>query len=219
MQNFRAGLAFLVCLLLPGVLQAQEQTMEARLREALRQTTAQLRALQDQADTQQAALAKARADAAALAQQNADLTAKLAATPPPAAVPPPPVIDESALAELRGALAAANARNVALQSQIAANASSAQAQSSALQGELSARGKTLAATQAAVKTCYATNQKLGTLAGEIIDTYKSQSFRAVWLRSYEPLLGLERVKLENMMQDFQDKVDDQRLAPPQAAKP
>ncbi len=61
--------------------------------------------------------------------------------------------------------------------------------------------------------CTTANTKLEGVANDILHLYQSQSFRAVLLGSYEPLLGLKKVELENTIQDYEDKILDQKYRP------
>ncbi|MFI4982729.1 MAG: hypothetical protein ACHQIO_20450, partial [Nevskiales bacterium] len=69
--------------------------------------------------------------------------------------------------------------------------------------------------------CTTANGKLIAVANDILHLYHAQGFRALLLESYEPLLGFKKVELENMVQDYEDKIDDQRQQPgaPAAAVP
>jgi chromosome segregation ATPase len=195
-----------------------QETLESRLREALRKTTADLHALQDQNDAQSADLAKAKATVDTLTQENSQLKAKLEAMPAMTAAPTPP-LDEDALAKARAELAAANARVSALRNQLAASEAALRAKTAEAQAQAAASAKTIAADQALIAAGRDTNRKLQAVAMSIIDTYKSESFRTVWLKSYEPLLGMDKVQVENIMQDYEDKIRDQRLPAAATAKP
>jgi len=61
--------------------------------------------------------------------------------------------------------------------------------------------------------CRAANAKLLKLAHDILHLYETEDFRALLLRSYEPVLGLYRVKLENLVQDKDDQLRDQECLP------
>jgi len=43
--------------------------------------------------------------------------------------------------------------------------------------------------------------------------YQSQSFRSLLLSSYEPVLGLKKVELENTIQDYEDKILEHKYRP------
>ena len=56
------------------------------------------------------------------------------------------------------------------------------------------------------------NRKLFTLANEILTRYEKFAMGEA-LAAREPFTGLTRVKLENLVQDYQDKISDQRSRP------
>ena len=56
------------------------------------------------------------------------------------------------------------------------------------------------------------NRKLFTLANEILTRYEKFAMGEA-LAAREPFTGLTRVKLENLVQDYQDKIADQRSRP------
>jgi len=199
-------------LLVPAAAWAQD-TLESRLREALRQTTANLHSTQDQLDARQAELAMAKATVDALTRENADLKARLDAAKPSATAPGALKPDDAALGALRAELSAATSRNAALQGQIAAAAAATKASMDEAQARVTAITKDFGSLRGLVNACRQTNDKLVAVANEILNTYKSQDFRSVWLKSYEPVLGFDRIRLENIMQGFQDKILDQTLPP------
>ncbi len=55
-------------------------------------------------------------------------------------------------------------------------------------------------------SCRALNTKLLALGHDILHLYEQESFRSLLVRSYEPVLGLFRVELENLVQDHDDKL-------------
>jgi hypothetical protein len=199
MRNFsplRIATAAALCALAASAF-AQEPSLESRLREALRKTTADLHAMQDQV--------------AAMTAERDELKTRLEVAPAPAAPPPAPAVNDAELAGLRVALATANARNAALQSQLAAEQTTLTVRTNEARAQATTAAAAMAGAQGVVKACHETNEKLAKVATDILNTYKSESFRAVWLRSYEPVLGLDRVRLENIMQDFEDRLREQRL--------
>lgn len=56
------------------------------------------------------------------------------------------------------------------------------------------------------------NRKLFTLANEILTRYEKFAMGEA-LAAREPFTGLTRVKLENLVQDYQDKISEQRSRP------
>ncbi len=212
-----APLVLAATMLLPALAQAQQST-EERMRDALRQAVTEMRAAQDQAAQAQADLARAQGEKSALQAQLDAANAKLAGQ---AARPAARPADEAAMqARVRAAEAQAAAlqqRSVALQGSVQAQAALARtSQEESQQAAAALRGQSTALT-----TCKAANAKLTDVAEQILHLYESQSFRAVLLRSYEPILGEARVRLENTVQTYDDKIRDQEyVAPgPAAAAP
>jgi DNA repair exonuclease SbcCD ATPase subunit len=206
----RLGLALLLAVGLPLAAAAQEST-EDRLREVLRKMTVDLRAAQDSQATLQAQLQQAQAERDRLAQQVQALNAQLAAPPTAAAPPPgpPPAEVTAELDRLRAALQAALARDAALQAGLArAQAAFQQAaqDARAKTADSEARGRQVAALTARFDLCTAENHKLTTVANDILHLYRTQSFRTLLIGSYEPLLGLKEVELQNTIQDYEDRI-------------
>ena len=190
---------------------ADEPTNEDRLRDALRQAVTQMRAAQDQAAQAQADAQKAQtAQQAAQAQLDA-ANAKLAAL---AGKPAAPVADARAM---QAALAAGRAQTLALQQglakwQAAYQEAAALARSKDAESRQASSG--LQADSRALDTCKAANTKLIDVAEQTLHLYESQSFRSLLLRSYEPIIGTAKVRLENTVQDYDDKIRDQEYIPP-----
>ena len=195
----------LICLFVFAAIgQAHAQSNEDRLRDALRQSVAQMRAAQDQAAQAQADLQKAQQDRAAVQAQLDAANAKLAQAKP--AAPP------ADLARLNDALAASKQQAAALRASLAKYQSAyqglaAQAHAQDTQGQILSRG--LKAQTKALDTCKAENQQLIGVAEDILHLYQTQDFRSLLIRSYEPLIGTAKVRLENLVQDYDDKIHNQ----------
>ena len=72
----------------------------------------------------------------------------------------------------------------------------------------------------ALAVCRANNAKLLSVGHDILHLYETQSFRSLLGGQYEPLLGLYRVELENIVQDNDDKLRDLQVFPdPKVSKP
>lgn len=72
----------------------------------------------------------------------------------------------------------------------------------------------------ALAVCRANNAKLLNVGHDILHLYESQSFQSLLVGQYEPLLGLYRVELENIVQDNDDKLRDLQVFPdPKVSKP
>jgi chromosome segregation ATPase len=201
---------FAACVLLalaPGA-QAQEST-EEKLREVLRRMTIDLRTAQDNQATLQSQVQQAQAERDRLAQQVQELTARLGNAPPaPAQAPPPPDLTAE-LDQARAALQAAQAQNRALQANLArlqAAYQEAAQVARAKTAESEARGQTIATLTARFDLCNTENHKLTGVAQDILHLYRSQSFRTLLIGSYEPLLGLKEVELQNTIQDYEDRI-------------
>jgi chromosome segregation ATPase len=203
----RLALAFCLALPLPALAQPDN---EARLREALRRATVDLRAAQDAQAGLQAQLAEARAQRDQFAAANAELTARVAEAE--GSAPTPEQVAENE--QLRANLAAAEAQlaefrtaltrwQAALAEAQGAAQARAAAQRAAEQGLERARGAIAAAEEK--------NARLVATATEILELYATPEFRSLVARSGEPLLGLWRVRLENVVQDFEDRIYDARL--------
>ena len=72
----------------------------------------------------------------------------------------------------------------------------------------------------ALAVCRANNAKLLSVGHDILHLYESRSFQSLLVGQYEPLLGLYRVELENIVQDNDDKLRDlQVFTDPKVSKP
>ncbi len=194
-------LAALGVLLAIGILPSRaDDANEARLREALRGTTVQLRDAQDEVATLQAKLAAAQQENARLKVQAAPETA-----PTPAS---------SAAAYARAA--SVFNRQLAGQNQTLARLQAAyNAAADAAKAAEVARTQLAAEFDAAknrATTCEAKNQKLYDTAREILDHFAHEDFGDA-LMAHEPFVGFKRVELENLMQDDQDKLRDNKVKP------
>ncbi len=183
---------------------AQEST-EDRMRDALRQSVTQMRAAQDQAAQAQSDLQKAQADKAALQAQLDAANARLAAIP---------AIKPADLDALKGQLQAAMAtsagvqqQNARLQAQLTSLTEAGQTQAEQTRRTASA----LKAAQSTLEACKSANAKLIGVSEDVLHLYESQSFRSILTKSYEPLLGLAKVKLENIVQQYDDRIHDQEF--------
>jgi hypothetical protein len=82
----------------------------------------------------------------------------------------------------------------------------------ARQRELDETKKDLAASRAAGEQCEAKNVKLYGYAEEVLERYKN---KGVWasLAQKDPVLGLKEVEIENVVQEYQLKYDNQKVKP------
>ena len=213
MHIARPRLALLAVLLLPAGAHAQDAALDDRLRDLLRQTTVQLRAAQDSTATLQASLDS-------MTKQRDLLQQKLDATPP---VPPTPAVDpqrQAALQQAQAGLAAARAEAA----QAAAQAQRFEQQyqhASVLAGEKDASDQRnqagLKRANARLAACSAANTRLIALAGDILHLYETPKFNALLTASHERLIGFKRVELENLVQDYDDRIQAQIYIDPAPA--
>jgi hypothetical protein len=76
----------------------------------------------------------------------------------------------------------------------------------------------LTANTRALETCKATNRKLIDVSEQVLHLYETLSFRAILLKSYDPIIGTAKVALQNMVQEYDDKIQDQEYVPQTARK-
>jgi len=183
-----------------GTAQAQADA-EQRLRDALRQTTLQLRQLQD---------------------ENAELRAKQQAAEQQLAAKPKATAADAQLAGARRALEAKTAAAATLQQQLDdAQKALAEWQQARQQAVDLARKRDADATryqalyeqdEARAHSCEQKNAQLYTLGNELLEHYRN---KGLWdtLRDDEPFTGVHRVQLEKLAQDYHDKLLDQQVQP------
>lgn len=178
-----------------------------RMRDQLRQTVTQMRQLED---------------------ENFSLKAKLAtAAPVIAPAPVAPKVNSAELNQLRGAARKESERATALQAKLdEATTQIQQLQQGLLQANSSASNQQAAVLtlDGQVKTvskkyqlCESSNKQMVALTNELIGRYQQQNFWQA-LRNHEQVTGLYRVKLENVLQDYQLKIAEATV-PPLTATP
>ncbi len=167
----------------------------------LRKATAAMRIAQDRAAVAETALAVAR-------QQNQALTRQLEALKPGAA---PAEGDEAA----RGAIDELKRQNADLTAglqQVQASFQQASAMDKARAVRIVAEAKYAVD---GLTACKDANGRMLAVGQEVLHLYEKQSFISMILKSYEPVLGLKRVALENLFQDYDDKLRDAEFIPGQ----
>jgi len=195
----RAAL-ILVALVTAGAAKADPQT-ENRLRDALRQATAQLRSLEDE---------KARLQASEAAQKSEieALKAKLDAETRKARGPSPDVtrrLEEAA--ESNQKLTADLSQCQASSRQAAEAANTKEAEREQLQAK-QAEQLTQATTRATA--CEEKNERIYKLSHELVQKCESMNFGESLAGIFEPLTGLRKAKLENLSQEYDDKLLEQK---------
>jgi len=189
--------------ILPAPGRAGESPTEAKLRDALRAANAQLRTAEDER-------ARLQASEAALQKKVQALEAQLAAVPREA---PKPRGNPRAEAELRAQLADKAEANQRLGELLARCEAGARQQSETSQAREKERAELAAQVGPLgqlLDTCQAKNAIMYRTAREILDRYAHVGLGDV-LAAKEPFIGTKRVQLQNLAQDYQDKLADQRV--------
>jgi chromosome segregation ATPase len=198
-----------------------QATTESRLRDALRSTMQQVQDAQGQVATLQAAQAQSDKD-------NADLKTKIDALNAQITTLTQQSADDKAASDK--ALADLKSQNAGLTAQIAKlNDAIASWEKDDKQYVQLAKDKEAARAQLAVQVILlqrtiddreTKNLQLFLLANEILTRYEKYGLGEA-LEAKEPFTGLTRVKLQELVQDYQDKISDQRVTPgePPPAEP
>ena len=205
----RRTLPLIACLLLVPPAMAQQDSPEARLRELLRRTGAELRAAQDGLAATQVSLEQEKQKNAALQKQIDELNAR---------PPEKPSISDEDLAALNADLAAQKTRAAELDKALKQwTAAYQKAADTARAKDAESKAAIVRATESErrANVCIDGNTKLIGVANNILHMYESRSFRSLLLASHEPLLGLKKVELQNTIQDYEDKLLDRKYIPGQ----
>ena len=204
---------FALLLLVSATAHAQSGGPDERLREMLRRTTTELRALQDSQASLQASLEQAQHQRDQLQQQLDAITARL---PELEAAAQARGAAEQELATLRQSAGALRSENGALQTGLQKWQTAYGEAAQVARGKEAERqdlARRLAAADSQLDTCKTANTRLIAVAQDILHLYQTRGFRALVLGSYEPVLGLRKVELENTVQDYEDKIRDQQYVP------
>jgi chromosome segregation ATPase len=167
-----------------------------RLREALRSLTAQTRSLEDQRASLQAKVADAERDKAALNSQVAAAKAQIKEVEK---------MHREAVDEFNQRL---EDRNQTLEKWKAAYEEAAtvarakDAERAKFEGEATAY-------KASTKSCVAKNGQLMKVGRELLRRYEGVSFGDIAVIN-EPLVGARRVEVQNILQDYDDKLLEQK---------
>jgi hypothetical protein len=194
-----------VCLSGTRAIQAADptDTIETRLREKLRDTMLQLRDAETAAETERAALQAAQAQSA---DEKKVLTAKLEAITKEAAA---------------NSLAAKAADNLKIQlarqdkeiAQLKETIESCQQTAELVRNKEAERAKLVDEAVTELERLVADRQvknlALYKIASEILQRYEQFGLGDA-LRAREPFVGITRVKLQNLVQDYQDKLLNER---------
>ena len=203
-----------------------DDASEERLRDALRNATTQQRAAEDQLTALQARLDADDKQNQELRAQNDTLRQQvdqLGKQPAPAS-PSGPNANETAQQDRAAMTQMVDEFNRRLSSQAdsinSLNATVDKWKTAYEEAQNVARGKEAERAALASKvdgltktatTCVAKNDAMFKVANEILDKYAHVGFGDA-LGAREPFIGFERVKLQNIVQDYQDKILDQKAA-------
>jgi chromosome segregation ATPase len=194
----------LLALSLPCAMPAHAQDSEIdRLREALRSTTIQARQLEDQRTALQAKVAQLEKDNAGLKEQVAAAKAKV----------------KQVEKDYRDAVKEFNARleerNQVLEKwkeaygEAATVARTKDAERAKFEAESNA-------FKASTKACTDKNQQLVKVGRELLSEYENVTLGDVLL-SRDPVTGIKRTQIKTLLEDYDDKIDTQRV-PDQGAQ-
>ncbi len=203
--------AFLFCFLsvlgVLGAAAAEPATPESRLREQLRSTALQLRASENERATLQAAQAASEERIKALTEQVEALTKRVVEDKK---------AGDQAVAELKarlvdrdGEFAKAKQEIARLESALAESVKLA-ATKEGLRAKSAGEAVVLQRKVAEQKTRNANLYRLGL---EVLARYEKFGLGDA-LTAREPFVGITRVKFENLIQDFSDKLADERIKQP-----
>jgi chromosome segregation ATPase len=167
-----------------------------RLREALRNATAQARALEDQQTASRAQLAAAEKDKAALKAQVDAAKAETRRIEKE---------ERDAIDQFNQRLAE---RDETLEKwktayeEAATVARTKDAERAKFEGEATAY-------KASTKSCLAKNTQLMAVGRELLHRYEAVNFGEM-LVAREPMIGEQRIRIQNLLQDYNDKLLDQK---------
>lgn len=167
-----------------------------RLREALRNATAQARALEDQQTASRAQLAAAEKDKAALKAQVDAAKAETRRIEKE---------EREAIDQFNQRLAE---RDETLEKwktayeEAATVARTKDAERAKFEGEATAY-------KASTKSCLAKNTQLMAVGRELLHRYEAVNFGEM-LVAREPMIGEQRIRIQNLLQDYNDKLLDQK---------
>ena len=217
MRNPIVPFAVAFCLLTVTAVAQESGSEEDRLRDALRHVTADLRAAQDSQTTLQAALDQAQKQRDLLQQQVTQLTAQAAARP--AGQPSQPVPDDQ---PLRDAVDTLKKQNASLQDGLA-HWQSAYQQAATLAQTKDAQDRQSSAkaatAQRTLDVCETKNTKLLAVADDILHLYDTRKFRSLATSDWDAVLGFKKVELENIVQDNEDRILEQKYYPGEQPAP
>jgi len=195
-QTLRGSAAAAVTLLLLGCSTALADTDADRLRDALRTSTQQLRALEDQRAAVQAKLADAERDKAAMKAQLDQARADL----------------KQAEKQRRDLVEEFNQRLAERDDTLSKWKSAYEDAATVARSKDAERAKFESEAtnyKASTKSCLAKNAQLMKVGRELLRRYEALTVGDMVV-AREPLLQARRVEIQNLLQDYQDKLLDQK---------
>ena len=198
-QTFRGSSVAAGALLLLGCSSALADSDSDRLRDALRTSTQQLRTLEDQRAAVQAKLADAERDKATIKAQLDQARADL----------------KQAEKQRRDLVEEFNQRLAERDDTISKWKSAYEEAATVARAKDAERAKfesEAASYKASTKSCFAKNAQLMKVGRELLRRYEALTVGDI-LVAREPLLQARRVEIQNLLQDTQDKLLDQKAIP------
>jgi len=185
---------------------ADPNAAEAKLREQLRSSLLQLRTMQTERDTLQAAKTQLEQEKQALAQQAEALTKRITADKE---------LADKTIADLKDRLTAQGEELVQLKGSLekwqAAQKKAADLAASK-ESERAKLATQVIELQRRVADHQTKNLAMFKIGSEILSRYEKFGLGTA-LAAREPFVGTMRVKLQNLVQDYQDKLAEQRIKP------
>ena len=206
----RVALAVLLLVTATGPAWADEAA-ETRLRDALRQATIQVRTLEDSQAVLQAKQSDLEKERDALRQQVEALSKGPKGGDPEAAR----AQGEAMAAEFNRRLAAENEQAAHLNETLEKWKAAYNQAAEVARAKEAERAKLAAETEGLDKratSCEAKNVELFKVGNEILDHLKDVDV-AEAMAAHEPFFGIKKVELQNLAQDYQDKLLDQKAGP------
>jgi hypothetical protein len=215
---FPAHALVALLLFIPGLARAQDaapESTESRLRDALRNTMLQLRDAQGQVATLQASQAQSDQDNAALKAKVDALNLQIASLVKQSA--DDKVASDKVAADLKAQNADQATQIGKLNDALAAWEKDDKQYAQLARDKEAARAQLAAQVilmQRVIDDRETKNLALYNLGNEILTRYEQYGLGEA-LAAKEPFTGLTRVKLQELVQDYRDKVADQRVIPGQ----
>lgn len=197
MRPLRLYLIIALAVVIPATARADSEL--DRLREALRSATGHLRSIEDQHTSLQAKHAEAERERERLRKQNEAFRAQ---------VKEAEQAYRQAVTEFNERL---TERDESLEKWKSAYAEAATV-ARAKDAERARFESEAAALKTSTKACQAKNAQLVKVGNEIVTQYEAMNpMEKLW--DHEPVFGLKRVEHQNAVQDFRDKILDQKVKP------